>query len=192
MAGENLTAAAQPGGRAPAPGELALVQEFINTHYDLEVCHGAEVLSSPSALKRWLRARALLASSSRVGEDELTRAIDLREALRALARGDAAAAALVDRLARGAPAEVRFSPQPRFVPAATGGLHAALGVLLSITARAMLDGTWQRLKICPGHDCGWAFYDHSRNMTGRWCSMSICGAREKARAHYRRQRENGA
>jgi predicted RNA-binding Zn ribbon-like protein len=56
-------------------------------------------------------------------------------------------------------------------------------------AREMVTGRWSRLKICPGDDCGWAFYDGSRNRTGRWCSMSVCGGRSKARAHYRRQRE---
>jgi predicted RNA-binding Zn ribbon-like protein len=56
----------------------------------------------------------------------------------------------------------------------------------------MLDGTWDRLKACPGHDCGWAFYDHSRNQTGRWCSMSVCGGRAKARAHYHRRRDEDA
>jgi predicted RNA-binding Zn ribbon-like protein len=67
-------------------------------------------------------------------------------------------------------------------------VNGALGVVLAITARAMVDGSWSRLKVCPGEDCGWAFYDHSRNQTGRWCSMSVCGGRAKARAHYRRRR----
>jgi predicted RNA-binding Zn ribbon-like protein len=62
----------------------------------------------------------------------------------------------------------------------------ALGVLLAITAVAMADGTWSRLKVCPGEHCGWAFYDGSRNRSGRWCSMAVCGGRSKARAHYRR------
>jgi predicted RNA-binding Zn ribbon-like protein len=52
----------------------------------------------------------------------------------------------------------------------------------------MINGSWARMKICPGRDCEWAFYDHSRNGSSRWCSMSICGGREKARAHYRRTR----
>ena len=56
---------------------------------------------------------------------------------------------------------------------------------------AISDGSWSRLKVCPGDDCGWAFYDESRNRAGRWCSMSVCGGREKARAHYRRQRAQG-
>ena len=51
----------------------------------------------------------------------------------------------------------------------------------------MLDGTWVRLKACPGRDCGWVFYDHSRNQSARWCSMKVCGDREKARAYYQRR-----
>ncbi len=69
-----------------------------------------------------------------------------------------------------------------------GRVDGAIGLLLAITARTMLDGSWSRLKVCPGDHCGWAFYDHSRNQTGRWCSMSVCGGRAKARAHYRRVR----
>jgi predicted RNA-binding Zn ribbon-like protein len=48
------------------------------------------------------------------------------------------------------------------------------------------------LKACPGRHCGWAFYDHSRNQSARWCSMQICGDREKARAYYRRRSEHPA
>jgi predicted RNA-binding Zn ribbon-like protein len=85
--------------------------------------------------------------------------------------------------------ELRFALDgPRFVRCRRGGLDAALGVVLAIAARGMLDGTWERLKICPGDDCGWAFYDHSRNRSGRWCSMLVCGGRAKARTHYQRHR----
>jgi hypothetical protein len=41
----------QPGGPGPAPGELALVQAFLNTHCDLAF-GGGETLASPEAL-RW-------------------------------------------------------------------------------------------------------------------------------------------
>jgi predicted RNA-binding Zn ribbon-like protein len=44
---------------------------------------------------------------------------------------------------------------------------------------AMTQGTWHRLKICSSDDCRWAFYDHSRSGTGRWCSMKLCGNRAK-------------
>jgi predicted RNA-binding Zn ribbon-like protein len=191
MAGETV----QPGGRAPAPGALAVVQAFINTHYDLEVDHGAELLSSPESLAAWLLARGLATGRVPPRVSELAHALAAREALRAVARVNGAgpmageqALAELDRAARGAPVEVAFGPQgPDFVTA-DGGVAGAIGVLMAITARSMIDGTWSRLKVCPGHECGWAFYDHSRNQAGRWCSMSVCGGRAKARAHYRRRR----
>ena len=194
------SAAAQPGGRPPAPGDLALVQAFINSHYDLEVEHGADLFATPSELGRWLSARGLLAASARLRARELSRALAVREGLRRLAAGNnhAGASATAARLqglnqaAAGASVEIRLEPAgPRFV-AAGAGLDGALGHVLAITATAMLDGTWRRLKVCPGDHCGWAFYDHSRNQTGRWCSMSVCGGRAKARTHYHRHRVQGS
>jgi predicted RNA-binding Zn ribbon-like protein len=191
------SAAAQPGGRPPAPGDLALVQAFVNSHYDLEVEHGADLFATPSGLGRWLSARGLLPESAGLRASELSRALAIREGLRRLAAGNNPAGAPVtaarlqglNRAAAGAEVEIRLDPAgPRFV-AAGAGLDRALGRVLAITATAMLDGTWRRLKVCPGEHCGWAFYDHSRNQTGRWCSMSVCGGRAKARAHYHRHRE---
>jgi predicted RNA-binding Zn ribbon-like protein len=201
MTGERATPAAsrsvQPGGRAPAPGELALIQAFVNTHYDLEYEHGAELLCDPQALETWLRGRGLLArSAKRLGAAELERALATRERLRRLARGNGPGRALgnplaeLNRLAAGAAVEVRFTPSgPRFVAPRHSGFDGALGRLFAITAASLIDGSWQRLKVCPGSDCGWAFYDHSRNMSGRWCSMAVCGGRAKARTHYRRHKD---
>jgi predicted RNA-binding Zn ribbon-like protein len=189
---------AQPGGRDPAPGQLGLVQAFLNTHYDLEVVHGAEVFATPAALRGWLVDHELMAAGKRrLTARDLRRALAVRESLRSLAganageRHDQVTAALqaLNAGATGAPVEVRFSAQrPRFAVAQRGGFDAALGVLLAAAAAAMIEGAWSRLKICPGTDCGWAFYDHSRNRSGRWCSMSVCGGRAKARAHYLRTR----
>ena len=183
----------QPGGRDPAPGELFLVQAFINTHYDLEIAHGAELLSTPAAARRWLYVHHLLSRPGRVDVQGLRRLRTVREALRELAGADGASpSAALDSLnsaARGAGVELRFgAPGPYFVASAPGELRGAIGLLLAITVRSMLDGSWSRLKVCPGNDCGWAFYDYSRNQTGRWCSMAVCGGRAKARAHYRRTR----
>jgi predicted RNA-binding Zn ribbon-like protein len=172
-----------------------MVQAFVNTHFDLVHDHGTEVLHSPAALGEWLRQAGLVAGGPSPGENELVRALTLREALRDLARAGAAdpptaRAALrgLDASAAGNRVEVRFgSTGPRFVAAAGTGVDGALGCLLAITALAIADGSWSRLKVCPGNHCGWAFYDHSRNRTGRWCSMSVCGGRVKAKRHYRRR-----
>ena len=47
----------------------------------------------------------------------------------------------------------------------------------------MADGTWRRLKACREDTCQWAFYDRSKNRSGTWCSMAVCGNRAKARAY---------
>ena len=66
----------------PAPGRLELVQRFVNT-VDFE--HGREVMHSPERLRRQLVELDLLDPAARVGRRELTRALELREQLRALA-----------------------------------------------------------------------------------------------------------
>jgi predicted RNA-binding Zn ribbon-like protein len=44
-----------------------------------------------------------------------------------------------------------------------------------------------RIKECPGaDDCGWLFYDTSKNNSRRWCSMEGCGSRVKMRRQYAR------
>lgn len=188
---------AQPGGRDPAPGDLALVQSFINSHYDLETERGGDLFATPAGLSEWLSAHGLIARAD-LGPRDQRRAIALREALRTLARANTdtqestaveAAIAELNEAAEGATVEVRFrGVGSRFVPTGRGDLGSAIGVLLAIVAGAMIDGSWSRLKVCPGRHCGWAFYDNSRNQSGRWCSMAVCGGREKARAHYRRRR----
>jgi predicted RNA-binding Zn ribbon-like protein len=189
-----MLGAPQPGGRQPAPGGLALVQAFMNTHYDLTADPGGEVLRDPESLSEWLATHDLLEPDSLLGPDDLERAVAVREGLRALASSnnheplDEVAVDLLHRASAGAFTEIRLEPGgPQFTVKDPATLDSALGALLAGVARAMLDGTWARVKACPGRDCGWVFYDHSRNQSARWCSMKVCGDREKARAYYQRR-----
>ena len=59
------------------------------------------------------------------------------------------------------------------------GTDRVLGAVLTLIAEAMRDGHWQRMKACRNPACRWVFYDHSRNRTGIWCSMRICGNRQQ-------------
>ena len=194
MAGENAQAPdPQPGGRKPAPGELAVVQAFLNTRWDLTAPAHGETLVSPVALRDWLAARGLIGERNRLDPRDLDRALAVREGLRALAfannhhRLDSEAFDAMGQASEGAATQIRIEPQgPRFVAAGGTPIDAAIGAIFAITARAMIDGSWQRFKACPGRHCGWAFYDHSRNQSARWCSMKVCGDREKARAYYQR------
>jgi predicted RNA-binding Zn ribbon-like protein len=43
-----------------------------------------------------------------------------------------------------------------------------------------------RVRECGSATCSWLFLDRSRSRRRRWCDMSTCGNRAKARRHYRR------
>ena len=49
-------------------------------------------------------------------------------------------------------------------------------------------GDWPRLKACALESCRWVFFDESRNRSGRWCSMRVCGNRAKTAAYRARHR----
>jgi predicted RNA-binding Zn ribbon-like protein len=197
MAGDasRYDAGPQPANRRPAPPQLALVQAFLNTHFDA-TAGGEETLETPRALDEWLVQRGLIDRGHRADADDLARILSVREGLRALGFAnngeplDRRAVAAMHDAARGATTAVRIEPDgPEFLPVDAGDVSAVIGVLLAGVARAMIDGSWARLKACPGRHCGWAFYDHSRNQSARWCAMKVCGDREKARAYYRRRME---
>ena len=191
MAAETETSTSASTSREPAPGELALLQRFVNT-LDLE--DGTEELGTPADLRRWLAERDLAAASTRLGQADLRRAIEVREAFRALLHANNGAplgpdaVAVLDAAARDAQLTVSWDRDgaAELVPA-RGGVAGAVGKLLAIAYRARVEGTWERLKACPEASCGWAFYDRSRNRSSTWCSMAVCGNRAKARAFRERQ-----
>jgi predicted RNA-binding Zn ribbon-like protein len=170
-----------------------LIQALVNTA-DLET--GEDDLSSPDALRDWLMGRALLDAAAPVSQADLAMTIELREALRAVLRGndghpvDQEAVAVVNRMSDALPLQLRFSPEG--TPALTSpgrGVRDALATLLAGVAVAEAQGTWRRLKVCSSDTCQSAFYDRSKNRSGRWCSMRVCGNRTKTRAYRARQRE---
>jgi predicted RNA-binding Zn ribbon-like protein len=116
------------------------------------------------------------------------RARRLREALRSLVLAnnglplDAAAVATFNRAAARITLQLDLHGQVRTTYA------DALDEIVAIVLRAMLDGTWARLKAC--RNCSWSFYDYSPNRSATWCSMQLCGNRTKTRA-YRRRRKVG-
>jgi predicted RNA-binding Zn ribbon-like protein len=70
-------------------------------------------------------------------------------------------------------------------------MERALGAVVAAVLDAERTGTWARLKACRKDSCGWVFFDHSRNRSSNWCSMTICGNRTKTTL-YRRRRTAGA
>jgi predicted RNA-binding Zn ribbon-like protein len=175
-----------------APGELETVRLFVNTlHDDLAV----EDLAAPDALGSWLAEHGLAPAGAIARPADLRRAREVREAIRGLLYANNGAPLdpdAVDALNRAA-ARARITPafeandRWRIEPAAQG-VDEALGRLLAIVFRSMSEGTWHRLKACGDDGCRWAFYDSSKNRSGRWCDMTTCGNRAKARAYRKRAR----
>jgi predicted RNA-binding Zn ribbon-like protein len=171
------------------------VQDFVNTR---QLDPDREEIPTPEALAVWLDARRLL-RRERVSEADHLRAVELREALRRLLLANNGAALdpgdlwLLDQVAADSGLRPRFLPGGRVaLEPAVPGVTGALGRLLAAVSEAMSAGTWGRLKACGDHACLWAFYDRSRNRSGHWCSMEVCGNRAKARQFRRRQRSSRA
>jgi predicted RNA-binding Zn ribbon-like protein len=182
-----------PGGREPAPAPLRLVQAFVNT---LDIENDVEELDSPRALERTLvRIGALKPDEGPLHDADLRIALETREALRWLALGNSGvpvaseALATLERTARAAHFTVCFDGEQRArLEPTAGGLDGALGRVLAVVHKAMTDGSWLRLKACPREVCTWVFYDRSRNGSGKWCAMSVCGNRTNTRAYRERSR----
>jgi predicted RNA-binding Zn ribbon-like protein len=178
--------------RPTAPGALALVQAFINT-VDLE--SRQEELASPAHLRDWLAGNHLLAGGEPIDDGDLDRALALREALRALLYANAGeplapfTLTTLNELAGNAPLLAAFGGDgSAALEPAAAGFDGGIGRLLAIVVTAMVDGSWSRLKACRRHQCRWAYYDTSKNRSGAWCSMAVCGNRTKVSAYQRRHR----
>jgi predicted RNA-binding Zn ribbon-like protein len=180
-----------------APGELEQVRAFVNTR---QIGHAGEHLSDPGALAGWLTERGLAPRAVRATRGDLAHALELREALRAMLVAHTHTAATVpasvtgalDAASRRARLALCFAEDggATLVPDAPG-VNGSLGRLLAIVHDAIAQGTWTRLKACREPDCEWAFYDHTKNRSGAWCSMEGCGNRAKARA-YRERHAHGS
>jgi predicted RNA-binding Zn ribbon-like protein len=185
----------EPGERDPAPNAaLHLLQDFVNTN-DIE--GGRDALATPALLHGWLGERGLASSADSVTEEQQQRTLQVREGLRALGRAnngeplDLTRVAALNRAASGIPLVVGVQPDDWSLRPAGGGLDGFLGRILATVARSMADGNWSRMKACRNDTCRWLFYDQSRNRSGTWCSMAICGSRAKSRAYRSRRRATG-
>lgn len=186
----------QPGGRAPAPAPLDLVQDFVNT----EIPEWAQDdVATPEQLAAWLRSRSLLGEGEDVDAATFVAARSLRAALRSLALlntlGGTLEPSIRDALEQ-ATSNLRFDvvldERGRLAPEPGGiGAQRALASIVTVVMDAQASGVWGRLKACRKESCGWLFFDGSRNSSSTWCSMAICGNRVKT-ASYRRRRAGAA
>jgi predicted RNA-binding Zn ribbon-like protein len=152
-----------------ATSALELVRDFVNT-FDAE--SGVDSLDS-----RWLAENGM--SGAAVAD-----AVAVREAIRELLLANnglpadvAGAGRTLDRAARVSGLAFRFSD---------GGARVegrGLAPILAALAEAMRSDDWTRLKACRAETCHWAFVDRAKNRSRTWCSMSVCGNRQKAQRY---------
>jgi predicted RNA-binding Zn ribbon-like protein len=141
--------------------DASLVVEFLNT---VNVEEGTDLLEDPGQWREWAAGHALAANP----------------AAEARAARDALRAAIGDPRLPGSGVDVGT----RISLTVDGPVLVAddvVGAVFAACARLVVRSDWIRLKICPADTCLWAFYDESRNRSRTWCSMRVCGNREKAR-----------
>jgi predicted RNA-binding Zn ribbon-like protein len=172
------------------PAEVDLVRSFVNT---IDYEDGRDQLGSPAALHHWMVEQHRVTEGTRVTRADLDLALRLRGALRAELTAhhdgstDPAPGLELDAVCRDLP--LRMVGADDALAACGTGVEGGLGAIVAAVATARIRGTWRRLKICPADDCRWAFYDTSRNRSRRWCSMEVCGNRNKVRAFRDRTRD---
>ena len=193
MARKKGGAAADPRWRShlePAPGDLRIVQAWLNT----DGAGGRDTLATVAALDDWLRLWGLLDRGAKLGPADLERVVVVRSGLRAMVsahhgpRPAPDAARRLEHATATAKVRVRFGQDgsPRFEPDAEG-LDGALARLLAIAAMAEHTGDWRRLKLCTHKECRAAFFDFSNGLTAKWCS-SRCGGKLHSSTYRRRRR----
>ena len=169
------------------------MQDFVNTN-DVEA--ERERLRSPASLHDWLVEHDLLTGNLKLTDEDLTRTLELREGIRALLAAHnnlpADVQAATTRLNTETEhaqlvAQLDLAGASRLEPRSSG-LDRALGHILAAIHTAVANGTWIHMKACERDSCRWAFYDHSKNHSGRWCHSAICGTRERSRRAYQRRR----
>ena len=177
----------------PAPGDLELLQRFVNLHEHDE--DGRTVDPPLQMIRTFLVSRGLLTLKERFSLADRETYLRLRNAIRGLVGADpadpipAADAEVIDRIALAAGLHPHFhtAGSPTLEPRGAG-VAAAFGSIVAIAFVAAFDGTFEHLKSCADETCRALFYDKSKNHSGRSCSMSTCGNRAKVRAWRERQR----
>ncbi|MEU5822683.1 CGNR zinc finger domain-containing protein [Streptomyces sp. NPDC047803] len=173
------------------PASAVLVEDFVNT---VDVEEASDEIATPAGLSAWLTGRGLLDGPTGIAADVHADYLALRAGLR-------------EELG----AHVGDTPDPELLTAADRVLAAhpvlvtARGRLATapglpperrpLTALAIAwnelttTGDATRLKRCAEHTCAWAFWDVSKNRSRRWCSMRVCGNRNKSRTYASRKRQ---
>lgn len=169
-----------PEHRQGTPTELRDLESFLWWDFD-----------HPNTWREWTHKRGFVLEDLSSGYAE---AIEVQRALRALEAvntGGVLAAETVKWLNKAI-------DKHAITPRVTSTLGVTMnhknddpvGHLLTLVLKALAVGDWSRFKLCSDATCRASFFDATRNGTKKWCSMDICGSRNKMRRHRARATEN--
>ncbi len=169
--------------------------DFLNTaNWNADGTVGVERLTGVDDANIWLRAAELTCRAPKSDKEVHETVLEFRDALRriilATINGSAPLEADVAHLNRVATQAGRQAPVNISAGAVALTPQLPLSGAIALSAIALLTDRREvgRVKMCPGGGCGWLFLDESANGRRQWCSMEMCGNREKARRHYARKR----
>jgi predicted RNA-binding Zn ribbon-like protein len=169
--------------------------ELLKDFRDLiRFCEQSGVLSHADAA-RWIERSQ---SSQRAAEQTLRSAIEMREAMFAVFMAVVKRNAIPDdalarlngaiqyaaRHARLVRAKSGFAWQFDAVASPERPLDPVLWPIARAAAELLASDLLHLVGTCSAEACQWFFLDTSKNHHRRWCSMQICGNREKVRKFY--------
>ena len=187
----------------------ALCLDFANTIHNWRAEDKEEELRAVSDLLHWAREAGLLSGADherlsahynhnpRAAAAALSKGTAIRDLLLAvfggIANGRSVSSQRLSELNSAlveAPGLLRVQKSSDGIKmewtSAAEGLAQVWFAVLSSAAELLASGRLRRVRECASADCTWLFVDESRNRSRRWCDMSACGNRMKARRHYQR------
>ena len=146
-----------------------------------------ELLATPADLNRWLLSSRLVTRPLRSTDDDARLARELREAVYAIASEESSRAAreTLNAVAALPAAKPKLSASNRLDW--DGGARELLATIAREAVELLGGPARERIRRCEGDGCALLFLDLSRSGERRWCSMSGCGNRAKARAFRNRR-----
>ncbi|MBC9711329.1 CGNR zinc finger domain-containing protein [Streptomyces sp. TRM66268-LWL] len=172
------------------PTAAALVEAFANT---VDVEEASDEIATPAALATWLHSRGLRTSRAAVPAGTHASYLALRAGIREQLGAhvgdtpDPGLLAAADRVLADHPVLVTANGSLTAAPGLPPDRHPIAQLAIAWT-ELTTTGDAIRLKRCAEHACAWVFWDTSKNRSRRWCSMKICGNRNKSRAYAARAR----
>jgi predicted RNA-binding Zn ribbon-like protein len=181
-------------------GHLAL--DFCNTAGEHLSERPDEFLRDWESFLRWAAQVGLIGAKSYSEllshPEQIDRIIQLREAIyrvgltiagsRPVSKRDVA---FIRQCAHAPRPEIEFHGNAgQWRPAPSHASEQLCAVLASEALSLLCSPKAARVGICEGGNCGWLFLDESRGKRRRWCDMSDCGSRAKARRYYEKHKES--